>query len=151
MKSYFQIRALFLPVVISSCVSSVNSATTASDVNKTITVTAPAQINTFKLDDFVGIAVENNSDHEVVLSPEGSIEITVTSEGQPRNVRNSLNSSNREILLSPQSQKDTNQTLFGVIPDIKEQGKITVRITVKGKDQTTNQDVSAYVDLILSP
>lgn len=151
MKSYFQIRALFLPVVISSCVSSVNSATTASDVNKTITVTAPAQINTFKLDDFVGIAVENNSDHEVLLSPEGSIEITVTSEGQPRNVRNSLNSSNREILLSPQSQKYTNQTLFGVIPDIKEQGKITVRITVKGKDQTTNQDVSAYVDLILSP
>lgn len=151
MKSYFQIRALFLPVVISSCVSSVNSATTASDVNKTITVTAPAQINTFKLDDFVGIAVENNSDHEVLLSSEGSIEITVTSEGQPRNVRNSLNSSNREILLSPQSQKYTNQTLFGVIPDIKEQGKITVRITVKGKDQTTNQDVSAYVDLILSP
>ena len=153
MKTDFRIVVLFLFIILASCTSShtINSVEPVIDVNKTITVTAPTQINTFKLNDFIRIAVQNNSDHEVLLSPENTIEITRMSEGQSTNVSNSLNSSNSEILLSPQSQKDTNQTLFAVIPDIKVQGAVTVRITVRGIDQTTNQEISGFIDLTLTP
>jgi hypothetical protein len=153
MKMDFPIFVLFLAITLASCTASktVDSVESVTDVNKTITVSAPAQINTFKLNDFVRIAVQNNSDHEVLLFPESTVEIIMTSEAQSTNIHNSLNSSKSEILLSPKSSENTNQTLYTVIPDIQGPKKVTIRIIVKGKVPETNQEVSAYLDITLKP
>lgn len=152
MKISLPILILASCLLIASCNSNEATASTAesNDINSSITVTAPPSVNTYKLNDFVRVFVQNNSDHEVLISLENAIDIRLESGNEWLNVSNSQKSF-REILLSPKDQKETSLTLFSVIPEIKAEKAVTVRITIAGLDQSTKQEVSGYVDIILNP
>lgn len=121
-----------------------------NDINKTITITAPPVVNTYKLNDFVRVEVRNNSDHEILLSLESAIDIKAKQENSWLSVPMAQKLS-RKILLSSRSEKETSLTLFSIIPQVQPGKTTTIRITIKGIDQSTNQEVLGYVDITLSP
>lgn len=151
-RNLFARFAIISLLVTTSCnfKSTQESVKQENDINKTITISAPLQINTFKLHDFVGIAVQNNSDHEVLISLESDIDIKAKKENQWVSIP-VIQKSSRKILLAPKDQKEMSLTIFDIIPDIQGQNQATIRITIKGIDQSTKQEVFGYLDLVLSP
>src|SRR5215510_123922 len=63
--------AIMMLAVIVSCSKTRKSTVTNNlekDINKTITLTAPSQVNSFRANDFVGLVVQNNSEDKIALS-----------------------------------------------------------------------------------
>jgi len=115
-----------------------------------VTITVPPEVNTFKINDFVNVEVQNNLDHEILLSLDSAIDIKAKQEDNWITVPLAQKLS-RKILLSSQSEKDTSLTLFSIIPQIQSGKATDIRITIKGIDQLTNQELFGYVDITLNP
>lgn len=127
------------------------SSSPSQDRNKIIIVSAPPQINTYKIDDILTIVVQNNSEHEIAFFPDG-VALSMKNGDSWNNIENiMMNSIGRQRILSPETQKDTSLMTVPVSPAISSSNPVVIRVTITGIDQSTNQKVQGYVDITLSP
>jgi hypothetical protein len=119
------------------------------DKNNEISVSAPSQVNAFKINDFVTIIVQNNSEHEIALKREG-INLLLKNGTDWVEIENSADF--RDRILSPKANKDYSLTMIVVFPEVPmKESSVTVRVTIIGIDQLTNEKYQGYVDVILFP
>lgn len=117
--------------------------------NDTIILSAPPEMNTFKIDDILDIGVKNNSENEIRFPPGFGLTLSIMNGTNWISINNSLNSTNTDSILSPKSQKDNSFMLIPLVPEIPSGNSAVVRITIAGIDQTTNQEVRASLDVTL--
>jgi hypothetical protein len=149
MKKLLSILAtVFLIVLVSSCSNGSNEQKPESNE---ITVSAPPQINTFKINDFVNVVVQNNSEHEMALMPDG-ISILLKNGDEWIHVENSANVVRNKIILRTKDNIDYSLTDLSIFPEITTRNySVILRITITGIDQSTSEKVIAYVDVTLFP
>lgn len=149
-----KILLILVMTLIASCKSRENSTVQNSsllDTNNAITINAPPQINSFKTNDFVGLVVQNNSEDLIALPPDYGVNIRMSKDNQWVNITDFTTTFKSLVILAPKSKKDLSFMLFDVIPKVEIQTPTTFRFTANGINQSTNQEVYAYIDLQLSP
>lgn len=152
MKTRFVIfLALLLSMIVASCNTS-SPATLPLNRKSAITVSVPPELNTYKLNDFVTIVVQNNSNYEIAFLPQDGITLFMKSGDRWINIENLIpNSLDRKIILSPQSQTENSSMTVDVVPKASDINSVIIRIWVVGKYQSTSQKVEGYVDVTLYP
>jgi hypothetical protein len=132
-----------------SCSNSSETAAFATQTNEFV-VSAPPQVNSFRLDDFITVVVKNNSEHERSLAQD-SIAILIGKDETTWIETKNL-SHVREIILSPKSNHDYSLTAIVVLPDISNIiDAVTIRIVVTATNPATNAIYKGFVDVTLVP
>jgi len=151
------IRGLFyilMMLYISSCNvenHSSDSNDQQQDINQTITISAPPQVNQLKINDSVGLLIQNHSEDKIELSYAYGVNIKKQMENQWFDVLTVMDAYLSPTVLSSQSQKDFRFTYIEFIPKLQAEAPTTFRFTVRGIKQSTKHEVYAFVDLKLSP
>jgi hypothetical protein len=121
------------------------------DINQTITIVAPPQVNSLKANDFIGLVIQNNSDDKIELSYEYGVNIKRMKENQWFDFMTVMDAYLSPTSLSSKSQKEFSFTYIDFILKIEIQEPEVLRFTVMGVNQSTSQEVYAYIDLNLLP
>jgi hypothetical protein len=123
------------------------------DINQTITLSAPPLVNPLKVNDFVGLEIQNNVENQIKLSDTYGVKIMRMKENQWSDFLTITDaySALSPATLAPKSQEGFNSSYVSFIPNIKIEAPETFRFMVKGINESTNQEVYAYIDLKLSP
>jgi hypothetical protein len=118
--------------------------------NDEIAVFAPPQVNTFRINDFVTVVVQNNSEHEIAITQNGISLSLMDGNGWIR-IDNTVEI--RDVILqTKRNNKDFSLTMIVVFPKVvKNDRSVIVRINITGIDQFTAEKVQGYVDVMLSP
>jgi hypothetical protein len=126
-----------------------DSIDSSSEGNYGLTVSAPPQVNSFKINDFISIIVQNNTNHEISITQDG-ISLWIKNGNDWVEIKKSLDVRGR--ILSAKSNKDYSLTLLEILPEvINNNSPVIVRIYITGVDQLTGEKVQGYVDVNLSP
>ncbi len=150
MKKLILIVVIFSSLLFVSC-SSVTSTITPQHEQNAISISAPPELNTYKINDFVTILIQNKSENKIALSDENGIILSLKSDDKWINIKNMMmNSLNGKTILQPQSQPEENSITVDIVPDIQNTTMAIVRITITGTDLSTNQIIQNYIDVTLS-
>ena len=114
-------------------------------------LSAPSEMNTFKINDILSIGVQNNSKNEIILPPGLGLTLSAMNGNNWISINNSLNSTSVNSILSPKSQKDNSFIMIPLVPEVPLGNSVIVRITIAGIDQVTNLKVQASLDVTLYP
>ena len=142
------IFVLLLVVAVTSCAS--GSGGDNLDVNNSITVTAPLQVNSFYVNDFIGLLVQNNTKDNIKMSAEYGIHVLEKNQAEWLDVV-VINPYISPTTIAPQSDKELDFAYLNFLFEYDVQVDTTFRFMVKGVNQRTDKEVYAFVDLILSP
>ena len=146
------LMCVLLAIVNTACTTTGQTSTVVvDDANQgnqnLISVSAPAQINTFKIDDFVSVVVENNTEHKVAITQQG-ISLLLKNGLTWVKIENSVDVRNR--ILEPNYNKDFSLTEIVIFPEIMTSDSVVeIRVTVTGIDQQTKKAYQGFVDLTL--
>jgi hypothetical protein len=121
------------------------------DINKTITLAAPSQLNVLRANGFIGLVVQNNSEDKIALSFDYGVTVMALKENKWKDVLTIKDAYISPVVLSPKSGAGDNSTLIDIAFRMQVQEPTVFRFKVKGVNQSTNREAYAYIDLTLLP
>jgi hypothetical protein len=160
--------ALLIPLLlIAACISiddpdretAFNNVFPLEDTNNSIRLFVPLNIKYYKLGTDVDLIIENLSDEIIVFPPNYDVRIFRYSEGEKQwiEVEDIIESPSEPLIgLAPHGSDDPYSSIVVFHPKLKNLGSpIPIRVTVTGKvgryDVITDEQVGAYIDIVLYP
>ncbi len=125
------------------------------EFNTYIKITVPKQLNNYKIGDSVDLEMENLSKDEWSFNITKDILIYYYENEEWRKVSDKMTHIGAtELILGPSGNFPSDKQVFGVIPDIKPDQPMNLRIFIIGHRQTDkkeSQSKGAFVDVFLRP
>jgi hypothetical protein len=123
--------------------------------NKQILIRAPGYANTFKTTESLILELKYNSYNEIVFPRNYNLRIFEYSDDEWVEIKEKPTQRfpDEDIIFSPDKYMPAVQVvgLFPDLPDIFREYKLRIYVTGKMKTDDGNQDVTAYVDVVLTP
>lgn len=125
------------------------------EFNKYIRLTVPQQLNSYKSGKFVGLEIENLSKQKWNFNLTKDILIYQYQDNKWIEVSDKMvNIGALELTLEPKGQSPLDKQLVNVLPNVKNDQSITLRIFLilhGGTAEETKQTKSGFVDVFLRP
>jgi hypothetical protein len=124
-------------------------------LNKQLLIRAPANANTFKTTESLFLELKYNSYNEIIFPRNYNPRIFEYSDDEwvEINEKPTQRFPDEDIIFSPDKYMPAVQVvgLFPDLPDVFREYKLRIYVTGKMKTDDGDQDVTAYVDVVLTP
>jgi hypothetical protein len=124
------------------------------NINTTLRLSAPPDVNSFKYDDLVFLKVNNNSKSEIEVAPDRDLKIYWWKENSWNIVKNGVDYLSVVNRLSPETNEDPGGTVYSIeLTSPKPSDPVRLCITLEGTDDPdgTRTKVAAYTEIVINP
>ena len=124
------------------------------DLNTTLGLSAPPDLNSYKFEDIVALVVENNSKTVIKVAPDEDLKIFKWEENLWNEVKNGVDYLAAVDRLTSETNDDPGGTIYTVAINVPEQhDPVRLCITLEGINDPDGlrTKVAAYIDVILNP
>lgn len=158
---YIIIQCFSLIFFLSGCTCSnqpstmdVSAVITGGDVNTTVTLTAPKDCNTYKINDLICLTIELISDHSVIINT-GDVSIFEYHDKQWQQLEDGNIDPPLTYIITPSDSIILRSVLFFTQPRFESRSEsVYLRFIVRGNlydNDVIGDEIIAYTDVILKP
>jgi hypothetical protein len=159
-RGLFVIRIILFLLIVSACQKNGPEKMPGIDVptqniNNQLNITAPNEINTFKIGDNVRFVLANISNNPIILPENYGVHIFTNQDNKWKIIDNNFEYPSGEKEVLPKQNQQFREVVFAIHPIVEGNQPVTIRVFIVGnihKDSSSSgQLAGAYIDVNLKP